>query len=124
MPEAFGPDARRKFFQSIPRPDMDRLSEQKDLALEKLQGQMERLQQRMKEMEEHNRELLDKLLQKDQTPKEHESGGPDDRARGAQEKRSHLTAMEIYLQGTGSRGDRSLCYWGRDIVIDILFLRG
>lgn len=65
VPEAFGPDARRKFFQSIPRPDMDRLSEQKDLALEKLQGQMERLQQRMKEMEEHNRELFDKLLQKD-----------------------------------------------------------
>ena len=69
VPEAFGPDARRKFFQSIPRPDMDRLSQQKDLALEKLQGQMERLQQRMKEMEEHNHELLDKLLQKDQTNK-------------------------------------------------------
>ncbi|MCX5646470.1 MAG: PDZ domain-containing protein [Phycisphaerae bacterium] len=69
LPEAFGPDARRKFFQSIPRPDMDRLSEQKDRVLEKLQGQMERLQQRMKEMEEHNRELLDKLLQKDQTKK-------------------------------------------------------
>jgi hypothetical protein len=69
VPEAFGPDARRKFFQSIPRPDMDRLSEQKDRALEKLQGQMERLQQRMKEIEEHNRELLDKLLQKDETKK-------------------------------------------------------
>jgi hypothetical protein len=69
VPEAFGPDARRKFFQSIPRPDMDQLSQQKDLALEKLQGQMERLQQRMKEMEEHNRELLDKLLQKDQANK-------------------------------------------------------
>jgi hypothetical protein len=69
VPEAFGSEARRKFFQSIPRPDMNRLSEQKDLALERLQGQMERLQQRMKEMEEHNRELLDRLLQKDQTNK-------------------------------------------------------
>lgn len=65
VPEALGPEARHKFFQSIPRPDMNRLSEQKDLALEKLQGQMERLQQRMKEMEEYNRELFDKLLQKD-----------------------------------------------------------
>jgi len=67
LPEAFGPEARRKFFQSIPRPDMDRLSEQKDRALERLQEQMERLQQRMKEMEEHNRQMLDKLLQKSES---------------------------------------------------------
>ena len=32
--------------------------------------------------------------------------------------------MEIYLQRTGSRGDRSLCYLGRDFVIDILSLSG
>jgi hypothetical protein len=63
-PEAFGPEARRKLFQSLPRPDMERLSEQKDRALERLQEQMERLQQRMKEMEEHNRQMLDKLLRK------------------------------------------------------------
>jgi len=67
LPEAFGPEARRKFFQSIPRPDMDRLSEQKDRALERLQEQMEGLQQRMKEMEEHNRQMLDKLLRRNES---------------------------------------------------------
>jgi len=67
LPEAFGPEARRKFFQSIPRPDTERLSEQKDRALERLQEQMERLQQRMKEMEEHNRQMLDKLLRKNES---------------------------------------------------------
>lgn len=69
VPEAFGSEARRKFFQSLPRPDPGRLSEQKDLALEKLQGQMERLQQRMKEVEEQNRTMFEKLLQKNETPK-------------------------------------------------------
>lgn len=73
LPEAFGPEARRKFFQSIPRPDMERLSEQKDRAVERLQEQMERLQQRMKEMEEHNREMLDKLLRKN----ENKSNSPE-----------------------------------------------
>jgi len=67
LPEAFGPEARRKFFQSIPRPDMERLSEQKDRALERLQEQMERLQQRMKEMEEYNRQMLDKLLRRNES---------------------------------------------------------
>jgi uncharacterized coiled-coil protein SlyX len=63
-PEAFGPEARRKLFQNLPRPDLERLSQEKDRALEKLQEQMEHLQQRMKEMEEHNRQMLDKLLHK------------------------------------------------------------
>jgi hypothetical protein len=62
MPDILGPDARRKFL-----PNMDRLSEQKDLALEKLQSQIERLQQRMKEMEEHNHEMIEKLLPKKET---------------------------------------------------------
>ena len=66
-PEAFGPEARRKFFQNIPRPDMERLSQEKDRAVERLQEQMERLQQRMKEMEEHNRQMLDKLLRRNDT---------------------------------------------------------
>jgi len=66
-PEAFGPEARRKFFQNIPRPDMERLSQEKDRALERLQEQMERLQQRMKEMEEHQRQMLDKLLRKNES---------------------------------------------------------
>jgi hypothetical protein len=63
-PESFGSEARRKLFQNIPRPDMERLSQEKDRALEKLQEQMERLQERMKEMEEHNRQMLDKLLRR------------------------------------------------------------
>jgi hypothetical protein len=76
LPEAFGPEARRKLFDSIPRPDMDRLSEQKDRVLEKLQGQIERLQQQMKEMEARNHEMLDRLLQKDQTKKSTSSEVP------------------------------------------------
>jgi len=68
-PEALGPEARRKFFQNMPRPDLDRLSEQKDLALEKIQKQMDRLQQRMKELEERNREMLDRLLNKSELKK-------------------------------------------------------
>ncbi len=66
-PEALGPEARRKFFQSIPRPDMERLAEQKERAMERLQEEMERLQQRMKEMEEHQRQMLDKLLRKNES---------------------------------------------------------
>lgn len=66
-PEAFGPEARRKLFQSIPRPDLERLSQEKDRAVERLQEQMERLQQRMKEMEEHNRQMLDKLLRRNES---------------------------------------------------------
>jgi len=67
LPEAFGPEARRKFFQSIPRPDVGRLSEEKDRIVERLQQQMEQLQQQMKEMEEHNREMLDKLLRREES---------------------------------------------------------
>jgi hypothetical protein len=51
-PENWGPEARRKFFESLPQPDLQRLLEQKDQALEKLQKQMEQLQQRVKQMEE------------------------------------------------------------------------
>jgi len=69
LPEVLGPEARRKFFESIPRPDMERLSEQKDFALGKIQEQMERLQQRVKDLEERNREIFDKLLPKNETKK-------------------------------------------------------
>jgi hypothetical protein len=75
-PESFGPEARRKLFQSIPRPDMDRLSQEKDRALERLQEQMERLQQRMKEMEEHNRQMLDKLLRRNESSSSPEPQSP------------------------------------------------
>ena len=74
LPEAFGPDARRKFFGSIPRPDMDRLSEQKDLALEKLRGQMEQLQQRMREIEK----LFQRSEAKKNTSAEAQTPAPSD----------------------------------------------
>jgi hypothetical protein len=75
-PEAFGPEARRKFFQSIPRPDMERLSQEKDRAMERLQEQMELLQERMKEMEEHNRQMLDKLLRRNDSGNANPDKGP------------------------------------------------
>lgn len=60
------PDVYRKYFEdiTIPRPDLDRWSEGKDQVLEKVREQMERLQQRMEELEDHNRRMLDKLLEK------------------------------------------------------------
>jgi len=64
LPEPPSPEIYRKYFRAIPRPDMEKWSEQKDRALEKLHEQMERLQQRMKELEERNREMLDRLLDK------------------------------------------------------------
>jgi membrane-associated protease RseP (regulator of RpoE activity) len=68
-PDSFGPDARRRFFQNIPRPDLNRLSEQKDLALQRLQEQMERLQQHIREMDERHREMFDQLLQRNEARK-------------------------------------------------------
>lgn len=62
------PDVRR-FFESIPRPDMERWSEQKDRALQKLQEQMERLQKQMGDMEQRNREMLNRLLEKGESKK-------------------------------------------------------
>ncbi len=55
-PESWGPEARRKFFESLPQPDLQRLLEQKNQAVEKLQKQMEQLQQRVKDMEERLRQ--------------------------------------------------------------------
>lgn len=73
--EALGPEARRNFFQSLPRPDLGRLAEQRELALEKLQEQMERLQQQVKELEERNREMFDRLLRR-KDPKKDRSTDP------------------------------------------------
>ncbi len=67
-PESWGPEARRKFFESLPQPDVQRLLEQKDQALERLQKQMEQLQQRVKQMEERLRERID--------PRKNESAEP------------------------------------------------
>ncbi|MBN1509252.1 MAG: PDZ domain-containing protein [Sedimentisphaerales bacterium] len=64
LPEPPRPEAYRKFFRDLPRPDLDRLSEESDRALERLQEQMERLQQRMQKLEERHRDMLDKLLKR------------------------------------------------------------
>jgi len=68
-PGSWGPEARRQFFEGLPRPDLQRLLEQKDLALKKLQEQMEQLRQRVNEMDTQNREMLDRLRQKSETKK-------------------------------------------------------
>ncbi|MCU0914191.1 MAG: PDZ domain-containing protein [Planctomycetes bacterium] len=52
----------RHFQDMLRRPDLDRLSQQKDLALEKLQEQMKQMQQQMQELRERNREMFDRLL--------------------------------------------------------------
>jgi hypothetical protein len=70
LPEMPRPDVYLKYFNdAIPRPDMEHLSQQKDLALEKLQEQMEHLQQRIRELEKSNREALDRLLDRKDTKK-------------------------------------------------------
>jgi hypothetical protein len=72
-PEPPSPEVYRKYLEALPRPDMERWSEQKDRILEKMQEQMDRLQQRMQELEQRNREMLDKLLEK----KEMKKGPPE-----------------------------------------------
>jgi hypothetical protein len=69
-PEPPSPDVVRKYFEAIPRPDMEQWSQQKDRILEKLQQEMSSLRQRMQELEQHNREMLDKLLEKKEMKKE------------------------------------------------------
>lgn len=71
LPKPPRPDIYQ-YFRAIPRLDIERWSEQKDRAFEKLQEQIERLQQRMKELEEQNREMLDKLLEEWDTRKDKE----------------------------------------------------
>ena len=75
VPEPPRPEVYERFFRSMPRPDIERFSEQKDRALEKLQEQMERLQERMQSLEQHNREMLDRLLNK-QPPKQEKEQAP------------------------------------------------
>ena len=87
FPKPPRPDVH-EFFESIPRPDMERWSEQKDLALEKLEEQMERLQQQMRNLEQRNREMLDRLLEKregkkDTEPEPQESASPASRQKQA-----------------------------------------
>jgi len=72
LPEPPRPEMYQKFFGSIPRPDMERFSEQKDRAVERLQEQMERLQEQMQTLEKRNREMLDRLLEKNDTKRQKE----------------------------------------------------
>ncbi len=72
LPAPPRPDQYRGFFRSIPRPNVERFSEQTDRVLEKLQEQMERLQQRMQALEERNREMLERLLEKRDAGKQKE----------------------------------------------------
>ncbi len=64
IPEPPRPEIYRKYFEALPRLDIERFSEQKDRALEKLQEQMERLQQRMQELEKQHKEMFDRILEK------------------------------------------------------------
>lgn len=70
LPEPPRPEVYRKYFEALPRLDIERFSQQKDRALEKLQEQMERLQQRMQELEEQHKEMFDKMLEKLERKKE------------------------------------------------------
>jgi hypothetical protein len=72
LPEPPRPEQYRGFFRSIPRPNIERFSEQTDRVLEGLQEQMERLQQRMQALEERNREMLARLLEKRDAGKQKE----------------------------------------------------
>jgi hypothetical protein len=78
LPQPPRPEVYQKYLDEVVKPDMDRLSEQKDRALEMLQEQIGRLQERMKQLEDHNRELLNQLLNKtDQTePQSDHTQGP------------------------------------------------
>jgi len=52
LPQPPWPDLNQRFFNAIPRPDMERWSEEKDRMLERLQQEMDQLQQRIKQLEE------------------------------------------------------------------------
>ena len=82
LPAPPAPNVWRKHFEDIrvPRPDLERWSEKKDQAFEKLQEQMERLQKRMEELEERNRETLDRLLEKKEKSGESTEKTQGDRA--------------------------------------------
>jgi hypothetical protein len=76
LPEPPRPETYQKFFRSMPQPDFDRLSEQKDRAVERLQEQMERLQERMQGLEQRNREMLDRLTEKRDALKKDKPANP------------------------------------------------
>lgn len=52
LPALPRPEIYEQLFRDLPRPDMERLFEEKDRTIERLQEQMERLQQRMQQLEE------------------------------------------------------------------------
>jgi hypothetical protein len=52
LPEPPWPGLNRRFFDTLPRPDFERWSEEKDRMLERLQQEMDQLRQRIKQLEE------------------------------------------------------------------------
>ena len=52
LPQPPWPNLNQRFFNAIPRPDMERWSEEKDRMLERLQQEMDQLRQRIKQLEE------------------------------------------------------------------------
>lgn len=70
LPEPPRPEVYQNYLRSIPRPDMERLSERTDRAVERIQEQMERLQERMQALEERNRQMLERFLDRKDTPDE------------------------------------------------------
>jgi len=61
LPELPSTEIYQKLFQDLPRPDVQRLYEEKDRTIEKLQEQMEKMQQRMQQLE-------DRLLNRKSNP--------------------------------------------------------
>jgi hypothetical protein len=61
---------------SVPKPDVQRWSEKKGEALEQLQGRMDRLLERLEKLEKQNREMLEKLLERNAGDEEKTSETP------------------------------------------------
>ncbi|HNS20299.1 MAG TPA: PDZ domain-containing protein [Sedimentisphaerales bacterium] len=72
LPDADWPEMYRKLLDVTPDLDMQNLAVRKDRVLRDLQEQMERMQQRMQSLEEHNREVLNRLLEKRNEEKQQE----------------------------------------------------
>jgi hypothetical protein len=77
LPEPPNPDIYRRYLERLPRPNLERWSQRRDRAIERIESQMEQLRQQMKELEQRNHELLDRLLDRDARDEEsQEAEGP------------------------------------------------
>lgn len=88
LPEPPQPESFQRFFQNMPRPQMEHWSEQRDRVLERIEKQMEQLQERMKQLEQRYPQMRDKLLDRkgegdkepEKTEQPHPSGTQDKQA--------------------------------------------